>query len=56
MVSIPKVEFLENEKFLRNETTSNFQSGFHIFDDLLKKMEMVFLNGRRGLVGSVLAY
>ena len=27
----------KNEKFLRNETTSNFQSGFDIFDDLLKK-------------------
>ena len=36
-VSISKIEPLENEKFLRNETTSNFQSGFDIFDDLLKK-------------------
>ena len=36
-VSIPKVESLENEKFRRNEITSNFQSDFYIFDDLLKK-------------------
>ena len=39
VVSILKVESLENEKekFLRNESTSYFQSGFDIFDDLLKK-------------------
>ena len=38
VVLIPKlVVSLENEKFLGNETTSNFQSRFDIFDDLLKK-------------------
>ena len=37
VVSIPKVKSLAYENFLRNETTSNFQSGFEIFGDLLKK-------------------
>ena len=37
VVSILKVESLENEKFLRNKSTLNFQSGFDSFDDLLKK-------------------
>ena len=37
VVSIPNVESLENEKFFRNKTTSNFQSTFDIFDDILKK-------------------
>ena len=36
-ISIPKVETLENNKFLRIETSANFQNGFDIFDDSLKK-------------------
>ena len=35
VVSIPKVESLENEK--RKIPSLNFRSGFDIFDDLLKK-------------------
>ena len=39
MLSIPKFESLENEKqtFLRNETTTNFQSAIDIFDEILNK-------------------
>ena len=36
VVSVKKVES-KNERFLRNETTLNFQSGFDIFDKILKK-------------------
>ena len=47
MILIPKVESLGNEKFIRNETTSNFQIGFDISDALLKKNIMYVLSLHR---------